>query len=129
LGLLAKKEEINKHIRLSIFSMADINTKERFIDEEHLVVTCTLEVNNKRIRTFALVDYGATGYAFIDSNFDSHYQLKTRKLNIPCQLEVIDRRPIQSGDIIHEAYGQLEINTYLESLPLFVTKLGHYTII
>ena len=39
------------------------------MDGDHLVVTCILSTGFRQIPTFALIDCGATGYAFIDSNF------------------------------------------------------------
>jgi hypothetical protein len=61
------------------------------IDGNYLVMTCTLCLNTKEIPTYALIDCGATGYAFIDQDFAGHHQLPLCPLKIPCTLEVIDR--------------------------------------
>jgi hypothetical protein len=45
------------------------------------------------------------------------------------QVEVIDGRPIESGDITHIAKIGMMIQEHGEQLPMFVTKLGHYPIL
>jgi predicted aspartyl protease len=64
----------------NIFSISstivkDAAIEEGSIDRNHLVITYTLLLNNKEIPTHALIDCGATGYAFIDQDFTDHYQL------------------------------------------------------
>jgi hypothetical protein len=44
------------------------------------------------------------------------------------QLEVINRRPIESPDIRHIANVDMNIQEHKEQLPMFITKLGHYPI-
>jgi hypothetical protein len=129
MGPLIEKEDNIRNIRLSTLFVTDVKVEGEFMNGEHLVITCTLDINNKRIRTFALMDCGATEFTFIDSDFVSHHLLKTKILSMPRQLEVIDGRPIESGDITHIAYGQLDINSHIEKLLLFITKLGHYPIV
>jgi predicted aspartyl protease len=60
------------------------------MDGNHLVVTCTLSLDSKEIPTHALIDCGATGYAFIDQDFANHQHLPLRPLKTPRALEVID---------------------------------------
>jgi len=50
--------------------------------------------------------------------------LKERK-----RVEVIDGRPIESGDITHIAKVGMKIQDHKEQLPMFITKLGHYPIV
>jgi hypothetical protein len=45
------------------------------------------------------------------------------------QVEVIDGRPIKSGDITHIAKVGMKIWNHGEQLSVFVTKLGHYPIV
>jgi predicted aspartyl protease len=68
----------------------DTAIEEGSMDGNHLVVTCTLSLNNKEIPTHALIDCGATGYAFIDQDFANRHQLSPRPLKTPHALEVID---------------------------------------
>ena len=99
------------------------------MEGEHLVVSCVLSVDNQTIATHALIDSGATGIAFIDKDFAHHHQLPLVPLKNPRSLEVIDGRPISSGDITHSTTITLSINEHQEELPMFVTKLGHYPIV
>ena len=99
------------------------------MEGRHLVVLCNLSFGNETIATHALIDCGATGIAFVDEDFARHHQLRLTPLQYPRSLEVIDGRPISSGDITHVANTHLSILEHQESLPMFVTKLGHYPIV
>jgi hypothetical protein len=50
-------------------------------------------------------------------------------LNEQKQVEVIDARPIESGDITHIAKDGMTIQEHKEQLPMLITKLGHYPIV
>jgi predicted aspartyl protease len=71
------------------------------MERKHLVITCSLTVNNQEIPTHALIDCGATGIAFMDQDCARHHQIPLQELKQKKQVEVIDRRPIKSGDITH----------------------------
>jgi predicted aspartyl protease len=88
--------------------------EERGMDGKHLVVTCALSLNNCKIPTHALIDCGATGYAFIDKDFAELHQLPLYPLETPRALEVIDRWKISSGDITHLDKAQLYIQEHRE---------------
>ena len=64
------------------------------IEGSHLVVTCILKDSNFTLPTHSLIDYGATGNAFIDKDFVHRHKLPLYRLKIPQSLEVIDGRPI-----------------------------------
>ena len=57
-----------------------------------MVVSCTLSYNETSINTHALIDTGATEYAFMDKNFVSTYNIPTLELKKPRTIEVIDGR-------------------------------------
>jgi hypothetical protein len=64
----------------SVFSISSIAVKDIVIEEgsmdgKHLVVTCFLSHSDQAIQTYALIDCGATGNAFIDQDFACHHQL------------------------------------------------------
>jgi hypothetical protein len=107
----------------------DTAIEEGSMDGNHLVVMCTLSLNNKEIPTHTLMDCGATGYAFIDQDFTDYHQLLPRPLKTPCALEVIAGRKISSGDITHMFEAQLSIQEHQERHPMFVTKLDYYPIV
>ena len=75
----------------------------------HMIVTCSLHDNNKMIKTHALIDCGATGYAFIDKQFARRNNLPLYKLKSPRTLHVIDGRQSAAGDITHITKVQLQI--------------------
>jgi len=58
-----------------------VEVLEGSMEGKHLVITCTLTVNNQEIPTHALSDCGATGIAFMDQDFDHHYQIPLQELN------------------------------------------------
>jgi hypothetical protein len=101
----------------NIFSISSTTVKDAAIEEgsmdgNHRIMTCTLSLNNKEIPTHALIDYGATGYAFIDQDFADCHQLSPHPLKTPHTLEVIDGRKISSGDITHMVEAQLSIQEH-----------------
>jgi len=99
------------------------------MEGKHLVILCNLSFGDKTIASHALIDCGATGVAFVDEDFARYHQLPLTPLKYPRALEVIDGRPISSGDITHTANATLSIHEYREKIPMFVTKLGHYPIV
>ena len=75
--------------------------EEDAIEVSHLVVTYILKDRNFQLPTHALVDCGATGYAFIDEDFAHHNNLPLYHLKTPRSLEIIDGMTIESGDVSH----------------------------
>jgi len=102
---------------------------EGSMEGKHLVITWSLTVNNQNIPTHALIDYGATGIAFMDQDFARYHQIQLQELKEKKQVEVINRRPIESGDITHIAQVGMKIMEHKGELPPFITKLGHYPIV
>jgi hypothetical protein len=84
---------------ISRLSVSKGEVLEGSMEGKHLVITCSLTVNNQEISTHALIDWGDTGIAFIDQDFARHHQIPLLELKEKKQVEVIDRRPIESGDI------------------------------
>ena len=66
------------------------------MDGGHIVISVELNDVSNYISSHALVDYSATGYAFVDEEFVHDHNLPLFKLKTPCCLEVIDSRPIES---------------------------------
>jgi predicted aspartyl protease len=117
-----------KILSISSTAIRDAAIEEGSMDGKHLVMTCDLSFKNKKIPTHALIDCGATGYAFVDQSFAMHHKLPLRPLTTPRVLEVIDGRKISSRDITHLMEVCLDIQGHREKLPMFVTKLGRYPI-
>jgi len=99
------------------------------MEGKHLVITCSLTVNNQEISTHAPIDCGATGNALMDHDLARHHQIPLQELKETKPVEVIDGRPIESGDIMHLANLGIKIPEPKEQLPTFITKLGHYPIV
>jgi len=95
----------------------------------HLVLPCVLSYKNNTICSKALIDTGASGFAFIDADFVSHNKLPQIPLQPPRHLEVIDGRPISSGRITHTTSIDLVIDGHAEKANFYITKLGRYPII
>jgi len=112
-----------------VFRLSSLSVGEGLMEGKHLVVLCRISFGNRTVAAHALIDCGATGIAFIDKDFARHHQLPLTPLQHPRSLEVIDGRPISSGDITHVANTHLAILEHQETLPMFVTKLGHYPVV
>jgi hypothetical protein len=76
-----------------------------------------------------MIDSGASGYAFINETFTQSHSLPLQPLRYPRRLDVADGSPTSSGSITHLAELRLSVANHHESVPCFVTKLGHYPII
>jgi len=114
---------------ISRLSLSKVEVLEGSMDGKHLVITCSLTINNQEISTHALIYCGATGIAFMDQDFARHHQIPLQELKENRQVEVINGRPIESGDITHIAKVGMKIQEHREQLPMFITKLGHYPIV
>ena len=72
------------------------------MDGGHIVVSVKLDdKSNKCFSSYALVDCGATGYAFVDEEFACDHNLLLYKLKTLRSLEVMHGRPIELGLITH----------------------------
>ena len=122
-----KKEGlVEEGLKLSGVTMSA--AEESKLDGNHIVVKCSLRKHDPIIET-ALCDTGATGYAFIDENIARQYNLPKFELRTPRPLDVIDGRPIASGDITHMVKVFVKIGNHEEELPAFITTLGHYKLV
>ena len=69
------------------------------------------------------------GIASVEQDFARHHQMPLQEWKERRQVEVIDGRPIESGDITQIAKVGMKIQDHEEQLPMFITKLGHYSIV
>ena len=108
----------------------ELNLKEDELEGNHLVISCTINKNSSNIiPTHTLINCSATGYAFVDDEFACYHSLPRYYLKTERELEVIDRRPIKSGNITHITKISLFINGHKERLPAFIMHLGHYPLV
>ena len=109
-----------------VSSLAVAEVSENKLDGSHLIIKCTFVDPHHRLDSNVLVDYGASGFSFIDREFASQHNLTQFNLKEPRRLEVIDGCPVDTGDITHMVRIDLDINEHQEHLTAFVTKLVHY---
>ena len=111
-------------------SVSKVEVLEGSLEGKHLVITCTLSLNDQEVPTHVLINCGATGITFMDRDFACHHQIRAfEQLMEQKQVEVIDGRPIQSGEITHIAKVGMKIQDCREQLSMFVTKFRHYLIV
>jgi len=111
---------------LHSLSGLSLDDMENVVEANHLVMACTIVDNHNEIRSHALIDSGATGYAFIDKAFAERQNFPLFELKEPAPLTVIDGWPVSSRAITHLTKIVLSINNYHEMIPAFVTTLGGY---
>ena len=115
-------------LRISSCSLQS-DVKEESLDENHILISTQIQDESSLISTHALVDCGATSFAFMDKKFACGHNFPLFKLKKPRCREVIDGRPIESGLIMHMTKLRMTIAGHQEMILLFVTKLGYYPIV
>ena len=96
---------------------------------DHLVVSCQLTTPVISLASHALIDNGATGFAFMDEEFAHRHHFPLIPLRKPLELEVIDGLPVASGLITHKVEARLQIRHHMERATFFITQLGHYPLV
>jgi hypothetical protein len=99
------------------------------MDGNHLVVPCTLSDHDIKTETHAVVDCGCTGLSFMNVAFARQHNFPHYPLKNPKTVEVIDGRPISSGDIMEYVEVQCTIGDHHETLTAYLTSLGHYPLV
>ena len=100
------------------------------MEGEHLVVAYQLSHDySKVIPCFTHLDDGVTGFALMDEAFTHRHQFPLIPLKKLRDLEVMDGRPIVSGQITHISHAELQIRNHVEEAFFLITKLGHYPLV
>lgn len=94
-----------------------------------MVVSCILRQAQSRIPSLALVDSGASAYAFIDKTFAQINQLPLHPLKYPRRLRGFDGQAALTGDITHVAETTMALGGHIERLFFYVTGLNQYPIV
>jgi hypothetical protein len=89
----------------------------------------TLSDHDLRIDTYALIDCGCTGYSFMNEEFACQHNFPCYQLKNPKTVEVIDGRPISSGDITEYVHIDCSIGDHHENLIAYVASIGHYPLV
>ena len=103
--------------------------QESYLADNPLVLSGRLAVGATAVDVEAMVSCGVPDIALVDQNFAKDHGLELHRFKEPRGMNVADGRPLESGAITHIAFHQLDINGHQEELPMFVTKLGHYSLI
>ena len=109
---------------MSSLSLQSEVLEEELLGGSHVVISGELNDGTSPLPTHALVDSGATGYAFADELYVRDHNLPLFKLKQPRRLEVIDGRPVESGDITHLTNVTLYSSPNLAITPLCWGYLG-----
>ena len=91
----------NKKFKLSVSALSSAPLDKTRLEGNHLLVKSLLSTPGLPTEVYALVDCGASHFAFIDEDFTCQHNLSLYELKTPQALEVIDGHPILSGDITH----------------------------
>ena len=94
-----------------------------------MIISCILRQAQYRVPALALVDSGASAYAFIDKSFAQHHDLPLHPLTYPHCLRGFNGQSALTGDITHVAETILALENYVEKLFLYVTDLNQYLIV
>ena len=94
-----------------------------------MIISCILHQAQYRVPALALVNSGASAYAFIDKSFVQHHDLPLHPLTYPHCLCGFDGQPALTGDITHVAETILALENHVEKLFLYVISLNQYLII
>ena len=115
---------------LHVFTLyVQSNIEKELLDSNYIVITTQFQNDSSNINTHTLVDCSTNGYTFIDEEFAHDHVFPLYKLKKPHCLLVINTRPIESDLITHITKLHIVIASHSELILLFVTKLGHYTIV
>jgi len=126
---MGRSQLVSSFPHLQLPAVVGRGVEECELKGEHLFVAATLRNGDHSIQTPAMIDTGAMGFAIIDENFVHQHKIPRYRLNPPRDLEVVDGRPIESGQITHLTKISCQIQDHTEMLPTFITKLGHFSLV
>lgn len=86
-------------------------------------------MNNQEIHTHVLIDSRAMGIALMDQDSARHHPISLHTSKENKEIEVIDGRPIESGDIAQIGKVGMRLQNHKQQLPKFISKLGHRRIV
>ena len=66
---MRRSNPVSSTLRVSSVALQSTVLEEDMLDGDHIVVTIELKNNPFQVSSHALVDCGASGYAFVDEDF------------------------------------------------------------
>ncbi len=92
---------------------------------DHFFINVTLRFpNRKPVKTFALVDSGASVSCISDS-FARCHSLPRRLKNVPIPIMAVDDRPIASGLVTQDVFTNLSVDAHDETISLGVVSVSY----
>lgn len=89
-----------------------------------MIISLSLENNGRIVRTYAMVDSGATVFAFMDEEFARSHGLSRTPLEYQYELEGFDGRTAQSRAVTDLVVGDMIIDQHTETqVPYFLPSL------
>jgi len=98
-----------QYVGISQLAISKVAFLEESMEGKYLVITNMLTIHNREIQMHLLMDYGATGMAFIYWDIASHHLILWYMLGDNSYVKAMNARPIQLEDIVH-------LNTWLLTL-------------
>jgi hypothetical protein len=103
--------------------------EEKVEENEHLVISCTVQDQDNKIRFYAHIDNNATRITFVNENFVCCHQLSLYKLKTSRDLNMFDETSTKAEDITHMIKFKLLIDKHKKYVLAFITKLDRYLIV
>ena len=116
-------------MKISLDAMFIVFLSEKQLNEAHLMMQCTLEINNKKIDTHVMINCGITDYVFVSNSFAHSHRLFFTPLKTLKELITFDDRLITNDLIIHMSKVIMSINNHRKIFLLIIIKLNHYFIV
>ena len=92
---------------------------------DHFFINVTLRFpNRKPIKTFALVDSGASA-SCISESFSRRHSLPRRLKDVPIPIMAVDDRPIASGLVTQDVLTNLLIDSHDETIVLSIVSVSY----
>ena len=115
--------------RFSAASALELFESDDTFKDSHMILSCILRRQQSRINAFALVDSGASAYAFIDKEFAQFHDFPQHLLKYPRRVRGFDGQFALTGTITHVAEVTMVLKNHVEKLFMYVTGLQHYPIV
>ena len=103
--------------------------EEGVMNSDHFVLSIILSTFYNSVHIYALINNRASVIVFIDVDFAKLHHLELHSLKHQYKLNVVDEHSIDSGTVTHHTVSTMRMSNHSEDISMFVTKLGHYSVI
>lgn len=106
-------------------TVKNMELDEKQLDKQYLIVKYSFFDQKPTVVSQALIGCRVSGFAFVDENFVCQHKFPFSWLKVYLSLEVIDREPIETGDITLISYIICSTRIYSKNLHEFVANFEH----